>query len=89
MATFVDFEGLIDDFCSFGAPTKFITSSEGLTTQSFVRLHPNDVRSIVDNIWNYHTRLLTESYGTDDIMTELQSHRRATEDSKFLLKPRS
>ena len=89
MATYTDFEGIIPDFGSAGAPVNFKASVFGLTLQSSVQLAAKDIQTILDGVWHYNIRKLTDNYGADDIMNELQSHRRATEDSKFLLKPRS
>ena len=52
MATYTDFEGLMADFTNFGAPANFRARSYGLTLQSYVRLAPVDIRTLLDDIWN-------------------------------------
>jgi hypothetical protein len=61
MATYTDFEGIIDNVMDFGAPLDFKAALDGLVLQSFIRLAPNDVKTLLDNIWHYYLRTLTES----------------------------
>ena len=78
MATFQDFDGLIADFTSFGAPLNFKARVDSLTLTSYVRLAPNDISTLLDDIWHYYSRTLTSGTAGG-----------GSEDDDYLLKPRN
>jgi len=63
MATYTDFSGIISNFGSVGAPISFKANVFGLTLQSSVQLSSKDIQTILDGVWQYHKRTLTENSG--------------------------
>ena len=75
MATYTNFDGIISSFEDAGAPVSFKANVFELTLQSNVRLATKDIQTILDGVWCYHTRRLT-----DNVYDELVTHREATEE---------